>query len=119
MATKTLSVRLPLDVHENIENICKQRKINKNRLLQEIISSEGVVNINTYSTGGEVQNVPDFLHDVLVGIGGVATGTIVYHILKNNLPKDWDENTIEMVSFFSAIASGFGMAYGLHKTSKK
>ena len=118
-ATKTLSVRLPIDVINNIENICKHRNINRNKLLQEMIASEGLLNVNTFKRNADVEQIPDMLHDILLGISGVATGTVVYHVLKNNLPKSWDDDTREIVSILSSIASGFAMTYGLHRMSKK
>jgi hypothetical protein len=61
----------------------------------------------------------DTLAQILIGMGGVATGTVVYHLLNNNLPKTWDKETREMVSMISAIASAFVMAYGLEKAMRK
>lgn len=119
MATKTLSVRLPLDVHQNIEKLCKERNLNKNRLLQEIIAGEGIVNIKSVENGTYDGEIPDMLNDVLIGIGGLATGTVVYHVLKNHLPKTWDDDTREIVAILSSISSGFAMIYGLQKTGKK
>jgi hypothetical protein len=40
-------------------------------------------------------------------------------LLNNHLPKEWDEETRELVSVFSAIASGFAMAYGIDKATRK
>jgi hypothetical protein len=117
--TKTLSVRVPLDVAQMIENRCKQRGINRNQLLQECIASEGVVGVNSFNQGGNIELMPSILTDLLVGIGGVATGTVVYHLLNNNLPKTWTEEERELVSIVSAIASGFAMVYGLGKATRK
>lgn len=117
--TKTISVRLPLDVIKNIENICKQRNINKNKLLQEIISSEGIVNVNSFNDGGKLDTLPEIVEDVLIGLGGVAVGTVVYHVMKKNLPKTWSEDKIEMVSVLSSIVGGLGTTWGLHKLNKK
>jgi hypothetical protein len=55
----------------------------------------------------------------LIGVGSLETGTVVYHLLFNNLPKSWSEETREMVSIVSAISSGFAMAYGLEKATRK
>lgn len=117
--TKTLSVRVPLDVAKMVEMRCKQRGITRNQMLQECIASEGVVGVNAFKEGGVVAPMNDILTDVLIGIGGVATGTVVYHLLNNNLPKDWDKDTREMVSMISAIGSAFAMAYGLDKATRK
>lgn len=116
--TKTLSVRVPIDVANNIENLCKQRGINRNQLLQECIASEGVIGVNNFSSGGIIQ-MPEMLSNLLIGVGSVATGTVVYHLLNNNLPKTWSDEEREMVSMVSAIASGFAMAYGLDKATRK
>lgn len=115
--TTTLSVRVPLDVAEMVNNRCLQMGINRNQLLQEYIASEGVYGVNSLNQGGEV--MPSILNDLLVGVGSVATGTCVYHLLKNNLPKSWTEEQVELVSMASAIASGLGMAYGLVKAIKR
>jgi radical SAM superfamily enzyme with C-terminal helix-hairpin-helix motif len=117
--TKTLSVRVPLDVANRIENLCLQRNINRNQLLQECIASEGGVGIKNFSNGGSAEPMPEILTDLLIGVGSLATGTVVYHLLFNNLPKSWSEETREMVSIVSAISSGFAMAYGLEKATRK
>jgi hypothetical protein len=117
--TTTLSVRVPIDVATMVANTCKQRGINRNQLLTECIASQGVVGVNNYSNGGVAEPMNDVLTDILIGIGGVATGTVVYHLLNNNLPKTWDKDTREMVSMISAIGSAFAMAYGLDKATRK
>ena len=117
--TTTLSVRVPIDVAEMVINTCKQRGINRNQLLTECIASQGVVGVNNFAKGGFAEPMDDILTNVLIGIGGVATGTVVYHLLDNNLPKEWDKETREMVSMVSAIASAFAMTYGLDKTTRK
>jgi len=117
--TKTLSVRVPLDVANRIETLCKQRNMNRNQLLQECIASEGVVGVKSFTKGGVTEPMPEILTDLLVGVGGVATGTVVYHLLNNNLPKTWSQDTRELVSAVSAIASGLTMIYGLNKATRK
>lgn len=117
--TKTLSVRVPIDVANMIENTCKQRGITRNQLLTECIASEGVVGVNNYSEGGVAEPMNEVLTDILIGIGGLATGSVVYHLLNNNLPKSWNEDTREMVSMISAIGSAFAMAYGLEKATRR
>lgn len=117
--TKTLSVRVPIDVAVNIENLCKQRGITRNQLLTECISSEGIVGVKNFEVGGSVEPMPEILTDLLIGVGSVATGTTVYHLLNNNLPSTWEVETREMVSMISAIASAFVMAYGLEKAMRK
>ena len=117
--TKTLSVRVPVDVALNIENLCKQRGITRNQLLTECIGSEGIVGVNNFSVGGVAEPMNEVLTDVLIGIGGFATGSLVYHLLNNNLPESWDKETREMVSMVSAIGSAFAVAYGLEKATRK
>ncbi len=117
--TKTISVRVPIDVANRIETLCLQRNINKNQLLQECIASEGIVGVNNFEKGGVAEPMPDVLTQILIGVGGVATGTLVYHLLNNNLPDSWDKETRELVSAVSAIASGFAIAYGLDKATRK
>jgi hypothetical protein len=117
--TTTLSVRVPIDVAEMVANTCKQRGINRNQLLTECIASQGVVGVNNFKNGGSVEPMNSVLTDALVGIGGVATGTVVYHLLKNNLPKNWDKDTKEMVSMISAIGSALAFVYGLDKLTRE
>lgn len=117
--TKTLSVRVPIDVASMVENTCKQRGITRNQLLTECIASQGVVGVSNFSKGGVAEPMNEVLNDVLIGIGGLATGTAVYHLLNNNLPKSWDKDTREMVSMISAIGSAFAMAYGLEKATRR
>jgi hypothetical protein len=118
-STKTLSVRVPIDVAVNIENLCKQRGITRNQMLQECIASEGVVNVHTFEKGGEIEPLADALRNILIGIGSVSTGTVVYHVLKNNLPDSWSDEQREMASAIGAITIGIGVAYGLDKLTKK
>lgn len=117
--TKTLSVRVPIDVAKLVETTCKQRGITRNQLLTECIASQGVVGVNNFAKGGVAEPMNNVLSDILIGIGGVATGTVVYHLLNNNLPKTWDKETREMVSMISAIGSAFAMVYGLDKATRK
>jgi hypothetical protein len=117
--TKTLSVRVPIDVAKMVENTCKQRGLSKNQLLSELIASQGTIKVNDFNKGGVAKPMDDFLTSILVSVGGFATGACVYHLLNNHLPKEWDEETRELVSVFSAIASGFAMAYGIDKATRK
>jgi hypothetical protein len=117
--TKTLSVRVPIDVASMVENTCKQRGITRNQLLTECIASQGVVGVNSFELGGNTEPMNEVLTEVLIGIGGFATGSVVYHLLNNNLPKTWDKDTREFVSMISAIGSAFAIAYGLDKATRK
>lgn len=117
--TKTLSVRVPIDVAVNIENLCKQRGITRNQMLQECIASEGVVNVNSFEQGGGIDPISEALKNILIGIGSVSTGTVVYHVLKKYLPETWSDEQREMASAVGAISIGIGVAYGLDKLTKK
>jgi hypothetical protein len=117
--TKTLSVRVPIDVAVNIENLCKQRGITRNALLQECIASEGVVNVNSFKIGGEIEPLDAALRNILIGVGAVSTGTVVYHTLNKYLPDSWTDEQREMASAVGAIAIGVGVAYGLDKLTQK
>jgi hypothetical protein len=117
--TKTLSVRVPIEVAERVENLCIQRGIKRNQLLQDLIASDGVIGVNNFSNNSNLTTTPEIVKDILTGLGGLTTGTTVYHLLNNNLPETWDNDTKEFVSVISAIASGLAMAYGLHKIIKK
>jgi hypothetical protein len=116
--TKTLSVRVPIDVASTIENLCKQRGVTRNQLLTECIASQGVIGVNNFQKGG-IAPMDDTLTQVLIGIGGLSTGTVVYHLLNNNLPRNWDKDTREMISMISAIGSAFAIVYGLDKAVRK
>jgi hypothetical protein len=115
--TTTLSVRVPLDVAEMVANRCLERGINRNKLLTEYIASEGVYGVNSFNQGGEI--APSLLTDVLVGVGAVASGTCIYHLLKNNLPETWTDDQREIASIVSGIATGLAMVYGLGKATRK
>lgn len=117
--TTTLSVRVPIDVAETVANTCKQRGISRNQLLTECIASQGVVGVNNFAKGGVAEPMDDTLIQILIGIGSLGVGTTVFHLMKNNLPKSWDSETIEAVSMVSAIASAFAVAYGLDKSTRK
>jgi hypothetical protein len=114
--TKTLSVRVPIDVANNIENLCKQRGISRNAMLQECIASEGIVGVNHFTKGGVVP-MPEEIVAMLTVVGGVATGTLVYHLLNNNLPIEWSEDKRKAVSTLCAIAGGLGMLFALEKVT--
>ena len=116
--TKTLSVRVPLDVAQMVEKTCKQRGITRNQMLQECIASEGIVGVKSFANG-DASEMPELLTDVLIGVGAVSTGAVVYHLMVNNLPKTWEKETREMVSIVSAIAGGFAVMYGLNKALRK
>jgi hypothetical protein len=113
-----LSVRVPIDVASTIENLCKQRGVTRNQLLTECIASQGVIGVNNFQKGG-IAPMDDTLTQVLIGIGGLSTGTVVYHLLNNNLPRNWDKDTREMISMISAIGSAFAIVYGLDKAVRK
>ena len=117
--TKTLSVRVPIDVALTVENTCKQRGITRNQLLTECIASQGIVGVNSFKLGGTAEPMDDVLTQVLIGIGSLGVGTSGFHWMKNNLPKTWEAETIEAVSMISAIASAFVVAYGLDKATRK
>lgn len=116
--TKTLSVRVPIDVANNIENLCKQRGMTRNALLQECIASEGIVNIKTFEKGG-VPQMDKEISNILIGVGGLATGVTIYHILMEHLPKSWSEQKREIVSSICAVGGGIGMVYGLEKATRR
>lgn len=118
-ATKTLSVRVPQAIFDDIENICKQRNITRNALLTEYIASR-----EAYSNGGMVVNanlqkfeskVPEELSTLLSIGGGGTAGYVVYHILDKNLPETWDNEKRQIVSFVGAFAAGLLAMHGIQK----
>ena len=120
--TKTLSVRVPIDVANNIENLCKQRGITRNAMLQEVIASEGYVGVNQFKNGGSVASInpmPEEIITMLTVVGGVGTGTLVYHLLNNNLPQTWSEDKRKATATICAIASGLGMLFALEKATRR
>ena len=120
--TKTLSVRVPIDVANNIENLCKQRGITRNAMLQEVIASEGYVGVNQFKNGGSVARIspmPEEIITMLTVVGGVGTGTLVYHLLNNNLPQTWSEDKRKATATICAIASGLGMLFALEKATRR
>ena len=120
--TKTLSVRVPIDVANNIENLCKQRGITRNAMLQEVIASEGYVGVNQFKNGGSVARIspmPEEIITMLSVVGGVGTGTLVYHLLNNNLPQTWSEDKRKATATICAIASGLGMLFALEKATRR
>ena len=120
--TKTLSVRVPIDVANNIENLCKQRGITRNAMLQEVIASEGYVGVNQFKNGGSVARIspmPEEIISMLSVVGGVGTGTLVYHLLNNNLPQTWSEDKRKATATICAIASGLGMLFALEKATRR
>ena len=120
--TKKLSVRVPIDVANNIENLCKQRGITRNAMLQEVIASEGYVGVNQFKNGGSVARIspmPEEIITMLSVVGGVGTGTLVYHLLNNNLPQTWSEDKRKATATICAIASGLGMLFALEKATRR
>ena len=120
--TKTLSFRVPIDVANNIENLCKQRGITRNAMLQEVIASEGYVGVNQFKNGGSVARIspmPEEIITMLSVVGGVGTGTLVYHLLNNNLPQTWSEDKRKATATICAIASGLGMLFALEKATRR
>jgi hypothetical protein len=117
-ATKIMSVRVPLDVAEMIENTCKSRGITRNALLSECIASQGKLSVTKFAKGGQTQ-MPNELTEILSGIGGVGIGATVYHILDNELPREWDKDTRSLVSVVGAVAGGLLAVYGIQKLLEK
>ena len=117
MATKTLSVRVPMETANLIENICKQRGIAKNELLKECIHGQGQAPMQHFADGGAI--MPSELSDLLCVIGSIGTGALVYNGLYKILPKEVNDEQREIISIVGALASGLLMGYGLDRMRKK
>jgi hypothetical protein len=114
-ATKVLSARVPVDVFDMFTNMCKHNNMNKNQMLSNMVQQPTTL----MSTGGVVSiqdhKLPKEMKNILSAVGGVAVGGIVYHLLKNYLPKDkFTQEQIDDISGLCAIASGLGTMIFAH-----
>jgi len=114
--SRVVSARVPADVAEMFENLCKTNGVSVSDGLRNMILKP--------STGNSVVDnikVPDNLSMLLISVGGLAVGTMVYAALNEHLPDDGriDPKLREMLCFVGAIATAGATAYGLHKMVKK
>lgn len=120
--TKTISARVPLDVAEMVENACKQRGVNKSRLITELITS--APRKQNFSGGGELQldssSMPEEVRHLLSAGGGLGVGLLVHNVLEEHLPMDRfkNEDVRKDVIMLCAIAVGMGAMFGLSKLLK-
>lgn len=118
--SRVISARVPVDVAEMFEKVCKANGVTvssgfKNMLFKqstEVMTGNGVV---------DNANIPDDLSALLIGIGGLVIGTMVYATLNEHLPNDGriDPELRKVICFTCAVLAAGGMAYGLHKMMKK
>jgi len=120
--TKTVSARVPLDIAEMVENVCKQRGVNKSQLITELITS--APSKPNFSDGGAVtlakNPMPEEIRHVLSAGGGLGVGLLVHNVLDEYLPKDkFDNEQIRKdIILLAAIAVGMGAMFGLSKLLK-
>jgi len=117
--SRVISARVPSDVAEMFENLCKKKGVTISEGVKNMIltPSTDVMHSNTVVDTSEV---PSDLSVLLAGIGGLAVGTLVYATLNDHLPKDerLSPEVRELLCFIGAVATAGASAYGLHKLAK-
>jgi len=119
-STRVISARVPVDVAEMFEKVCEKKGVSVSNGIKNIILTPSTSPVGANSVVDTVK-VPGELSMVLMGIGGLAMGTLVYGTLNRYLPKDerLDPEVRELLCFIGAVATGAASAYGLHKLAKK
>ncbi len=115
-ATKVLSTRVPIEIHNLITKQAKQSGLSKSAYLGELVKSKDLP--TKYAKGGLLpsQNIPDEMNEVLSMFGGLAVGTLVYHILQNQMPTDkYTKQEIDGYATILGIAGGLLSAFGIHE----
>ena len=120
LQSRVISARVPVDVAEMFENVCKTKGVSVSEGVKNMILKPSTSPVAANSVVDTVK-VPDELSMLLVSIGGLAVGTLVYATLNEYLPKDerLDSETRQLLCFIGAVATAGASAYGLHKLAKK
>jgi len=115
-ATKVLSTRVPLDVYKQFQRRATSQGVSVNALLKSKVTGEEVDNIVKvkYAKGGDI-SIPDDVQDLLVGVGAVGVGALVYKAVSINLrdKKTYTEDEILLYSSISAVAVGLLTGWGI------
>jgi len=115
-ATKVLSARVPLEVHQLITKQAKQSGLSTSGYLGALVRSKDLP--MKFTKGGVLpsQNIPDEMDEVLSMFGGLAVGTLVYHILQSQMPQDkYTQKEIDGYATILGIAGGLLSAFGIHE----
>lgn len=118
--TKVLSTRVPLEIHKLITKQAKASGLTTSGYLGELVKSKDLP--TKFTKGGLLpsQNIPDEMNEVLSMFGGLAVGTLVYHILQSQMPTDkYTQDQIDGYSTILGIAGGLLSAFGIHEVIKE
>jgi len=117
-STKVLSTRVPLDVYKQFQKQATKSGLSVNALLKSKITGEQVDNVvrTNYANGGEV-SLPREIEELLIGLGAVGIGALVYKAVSLNLEdkKTYTEDEILLYSSISAVAVGLVTGWGISK----
>ena len=132
MKTSTISVRVPVDFKQIIQEICDNKGITiSDYVVTKINPSTTVPPINAVALqklnqGGltkqtEAFEIPTELNQLLGITGGLGVGIIVYNALKNSLQEnnpEWTEEKCTAIAIVSGIASAFIGGYSISEITK-
>ena len=106
--TKVISSRVPADVYMRLQSVLKE----KNMSMSEYISAD-LLNVKIKRVNVS-EDIPEELKVMLGASGGLLAGSIVYHAINKNMPKDrFTNEEIEAYSWIGAVSIGLLAGMGL------
>lgn len=118
MKTKVISARVPVDIAEMIENVCKQRNVSKSTYIAEMVTTPAIKPIDSPSVVNPV-NPPNELMEVLSAVGGVGVGVLTWNILQTHLPNDrFTDEQKDTISLLGSIGAGMFGFFAMDKAFK-
>jgi hypothetical protein len=122
--SQVLSTRVPVDVMNTIDSICKQQGVNRSQWLTTTVSE--MQSNNFLKEGGQLQTrtMPLELQNLLLTAGVTTVGILSYNLVGNAVAKVVDKDgkfrfsngEVEFISIITAVAialAGFGMVKSL------
>jgi hypothetical protein len=117
-ATKVLSTRVPLDVYNQFQRQATKSGLSVNALLKSKVTGEQVDNVlmPKYANGGDV-SLPSEIEELLIGLGAISVGALVYKAVSINLEdkNTYTQEEILLYSSISAVAVGLVTGWGINK----
>ena len=122
LQTKTLSARVPVDVIATVDELCKQRGVNRSQWLSTTIAEQQ--SNDFLKKGGQLQarTMPVELQNMLTAAGVTTVGILSYSLIGEALTKAKDINgnnkfsqgEIQFISLVTGLAIAMA-GYGLIK----
>lgn len=125
--TKVISARVPIDIAKMVDELCKQKKINKSQFISQAVTQPNITDVvnakNKLAKGSSLQ-APEELNEILKLIatlgGSAGAGLLIYEGLKHIIPDDrFDAETKEMMSVFGAIGGSLATFFAMTNAFNK